>query len=480
MNRIYLLCIAVLASWSALADSDYPDNLQVKECNFQVQGQWWNQSPTQGYPPLVVANNPTTGEPEFCEFYQFSWDWMRYLVSPVSQDKFDEPRWQDQSLFPLLETRGTNSCDDSYPANALMVRSMKSMKDSSPFVLPERIDQAFADAIYDQNGNIVLYEIRFSQNLCDVTKIQSQPNFPGGTLEMKTAWRILGDDEANSGNYYVMQAVIAENSVERTQTLTLGLVGLHLAISADNHPEMVWVTLEHQDNNPLCDDLGPTVTGGPWSFTSASCAQTPSDCQFNQTVKAAGLTKTGLRTEICQGYAHASKPDDRDYSLNTQLVNKLNSYIGGEDSIFAQQGTPESLQVWKNYFVVGALWVSDVEKDSTPDNQRGSLQLANTVMETQFQRDAPWGKGTMNCFECHNYSGTKSNTSPSAFMSHIFDDIVKDIDAPPSPICPKPNYKGNVPVDGGSITMCNAVCTPGKWTGGVKGHGLFATCECCP
>jgi len=60
-------------------------------------------------------------------------------------------------------------------------------------------------------------------------------------------------------------------------------------------------------------------------------------------------------------------------------------------------------------------------------NQRGSLLLENEVLETSFQGLASPFTAGLNCFTCHNYSGTtlgKRNTAFAADLSHIFDDVI--------------------------------------------------------
>ncbi len=59
-------------------------------------------------------------------------------------------------------------------------------------------------------------------------------------------------------------------------------------------------------------------------------------------------------------------------------------------------------------------------------NERGSLRLANTVAETDFQHANLNNDFSSNCFGCHNYLGTGqpiSNNITSASLSHIFVDI---------------------------------------------------------
>ena len=82
--------------------------------------------------------------------------------------------------------------------------------------------------------------------------------------------------------------------------------------------------------------------------------------------------------------------------------------------------------------LVGALWVTNPANPATVDNQRGSIQLANTTMETTFQQTDQNGNsvpytgtganlqnGAVNCFACHQYNGPSTNVA----LSHIFPHI---------------------------------------------------------
>lgn len=405
------------------AGSTLTNAQQVKNCSFSRSGKWWSRD--YNSLPAYIAKNPVTGSPEFCEFYQFAEDWFLYLISPSAIS--DNQNWEDQTRFPLLETAGTNSCDDTAPKHALNIRTAKSSDDSQGFVLPERMDQAGAHAIYDQNGNVVLYEIRFSKNLCDYKAIQKQPNFPGKTLEMKISWRVLANtDDTNS--YYTTTAIINKKNYK------LGLIGWHIVVTADNHPEMVWITLEHQNNSVICNDTGANQPGR--SFTSRACAQDTKKCNHLNESLASSAIKLPPKSppyDICQAYPYGTlegQSIETKDGLNIALVQKLNNEL--RNTILAESGIPASLAVWRNYQFNGALWISDIKQGSSvSSNQRGSLLLANSVMETTFQ-----GKGNtkpmLNCFVCHNYNGTSSsnpgntgdkNTGKNS-ISHIFDEII--------------------------------------------------------
>lgn len=453
---------------------------QVDNCSFSRADSWW----TQNYSslPANIANNPDTGEPEFCEFYQFAEDWFLYLISPSTTAEL--ANWEIQQQFPLLETSGSNSCDDDYPKHALNIRTSKRADDGQDFVLPERIDQAGGQhAIYDQHGNVVFYEIRFSKNLCDYPAIKARPNFPGKTLEMKLAWRVLNSND-NASDFYRTTASIAGKSYN------LGLIGWHIVVSADNHPEMVWITLDHKNNAVVCDKAGPSQSA--YDFTSKACAQDINNCKNLNTTLKSKLLKlpAGVKAnDICQAFPYGTvegQPVDTKNGLNIALIKKLNAEL--QNTIFTQSGLPSSLPVWKNYRFTGALWVSDITKDSSSDNnQRGSLELANTVMETSFQGALDNSGGAVNCFACHQYNGTASSppvNTGSNGISHIFDDIISGQSCNDVPATQLINNQSQ------ANSICPATCTNkannrqwnGQWTNqnAETGQQLPMTvCGCC-
>lgn len=415
------LAVILLTALSSLSQAatklTNPD--QVKECDFSKSNHWY-KTPYSKL-PSSVENNKHTGSPEFCEFYQFAQDYFLYLVSPSSSKSL--ANWQDSSQYPLLETSGTDSCDKQAPANAFNIRSIKSKNDTSRFVIPERIDQAGENvhAIYDQNGNVIFYEVRFSMNLCDYEKIQQKDNFPGKTTELKMAWRILEKGAKGNDDFYQMDATISGIDY------TLGLVGWHIVVAADNHPEMVWLTLDHTSNAVECANIGTGQV--EHDFTSKACATNDSNCiNINETLDASVITlPEGTKpNDICQAFRYGTiegqSTNSNDW-LNIALIKKLNHEL--QNNIFSASGLPAGLDVWKNYQVTGALWISNIGLDSeVTKNQRGSLLLANTVMETQFQGTTEQPDTAHNCFHCHEYSAKESNTRDRAGLSHIFDNII--------------------------------------------------------
>ncbi|MCL1094066.1 mannan-binding lectin [Shewanella kaireitica] len=400
----------------------------------------WFTSPSM---PSEVKTSDGPGDSSFCDFYQFSWQTFAYLMAESKNDP-SVINFQDNTQFNQLELNldgsPANSCDDKHDSQVLFIRTAKHEENGTDIVIPEMIGQAGGGAtIYDQNGNVVYYDVRFSKNMCNVKAIQQLQNFPAGTTEMKTAWKVLGEND-DPNDFITMDAnitpVVSDQS--NTKKTKLGMIGFHVAVATQAHPEFVWATFEHKVNSPDCT-LPQETTG--WSFASQECSaglkNNQAGCEFNNPTKQSKVT--GKPTQICRMYPYGSSEGDLKFQDNVDSIKSLNANV--------QPYLNGNFEVLKNYFNVGALWVSDINKGSytTPtngqavtqiSNQRGSLRLANTVAETEYQevntaainlngKSSPSAGFVSNCFGCHNYEGLDSNISntTSNSLSHIFDDI---------------------------------------------------------
>ncbi|MGX9463413.1 mannan-binding protein [Shewanella sp. A14] len=415
-----LLCVSGINSTLAEASEKTVKKTipAVKSYNCSADSSWF----TQPSLPTEVKQSNGPGNSSFCDFYQFSWQSFAYLMA-ASKTNPQVLNFQDSSQFNELEVNSdgspANSCDDKHDSHMLFIRSAKPQENGTTFTIPERIGQAGGGAtIYDQNNNVVYYNVQFSKNMCDVKGIQQRQNFPGGTTELKTAWKVLGANDDPS-TFITMDANITPD-VKNTKTTQLGMIGFHLAVATPDHPEFVWATFEHKVNAPDC---ASAETSTAWSFASKACTADLKNkdalgivqCRFNNPAPSRSLT--GSPSEICREYAYGSAIGDLKYDENTQSIQTLNTNV--------QPYLTGGFKVLSNYFNVGALWVSDISKGSEIDNQRGSLRLANTVAETEYQSVDLNAGFISNCFGCHNYTGTADNSSntTSNSLSHIFDDI---------------------------------------------------------
>lgn len=384
----------------------------------------WIKNPSM---PVEVKKSGSDGSSNFCDFYQFSNQAFLYLMS---QNSKGQRNFMDQTVYPVLEfdDKGNpaNSCDNAITGATL--RTSLDKGDNTSISTEQAGDGA---TIYAQDTNVVYYDVRFDKGMCSLSgsavTLQQQNiiNFPSGTTEMKSAWKLLSAAEVASNNFVTQPQTIAGKPV------TLGLVGMHIAIATTDHPEFVWATYEHRVNSPDCTPVG-TQPASPWTFASASCtaglpgsALTGNDCNFNNPLENQ-TAPTGTPTNICRVHPYGTAAGDLKAAENVADITAQNRGVG---ALVSAPGAPAGMQVLGNYFNVGALWVSDISKSSGGvgvPNERGSLRLANTVAETTFQ-NVDLQKGfASNCFGCHNYSGTGqtvSNNITSQNLSHIFLDV---------------------------------------------------------
>jgi len=382
-------------------------------------------------PPQEIPGGGT----DLCQFYQFAWQWFLYLVSPSSSAAGADRNFEVQANFPLLQAKATTSCTATSNDPVLFVRTLKSADPNGPFTVPTDTGQAgtASAVIYDKAGNTVFYQVRFSRNLCP--KPATPGNLPVGTTEVKTAWRVLDASEVQG--YYTNETIIEGFS---SKPVVLGLIGFHLFRTTAEHPEGVWMTWEHKSNVSDCLPAGESSPPSGWSFTSQSCfgcltqvqslngpPQCARQCNFNSATVSASLT--GIPSQICRVYHDATDPTDASTRENIKVVDTLNSQLNGLTGILTELPADSPMAVFANYEQIGGIWLSNPQKPSKDTSyQRGSLQLANSVMETTFQGvfDAKSttptveGNSVVNCFGCHIYTPNETVTSG---LSHIIEHL---------------------------------------------------------
>jgi hypothetical protein len=375
--------------------------------------------------PTEVTKSAPDGSSNFCDFYQFSSQIYLYLMSEKSPGVRN---FQDLSQFPLLERdsngKPANSCDEKLTGMTLRTSLDKSSLSTT--------QAGSSSTIYDRLGNIVYYDVRFDKKTCETTasavemKKTNLINFPSGTTELKFAWKVLTAAEIRENNHVTQTQKISGN------TVILGLLGMHIAVATTDHPEFVWATYEHNNNTPDC--IASNVqTNTDWAFSNLSCtasldsmdAKAIDACKFNQPSSNQTNPK-GKPTNICRVHPNGTASGDLKAGENISDISQQNTQLL---SLLGQPTTAKSMQVLTNYFNVGAIWVSDITKNTGGigvPNERGSLRLANTVAETDFQHVNLTSDFSSNCFGCHNYIGTSNtvnNNITSQHLSHIFKDI---------------------------------------------------------
>jgi hypothetical protein len=357
----------------------------------------------------------------FCDFYQFSWQWFLAQGQEIKDEQINQERVFEQNR--IYQVDGIkDQC--SLPA---IVGRKASFEHFEPRIRKSdkhEKNQADGHALYDQNGNVLEYNIYYSPINCQAT----DKGFPAKSLEIKASWMRLSKPDSK----YLM---ISQQVEEDTQHY--GLVGMHLAIWTDNHPEAIWATWEHKDNAPLCDGSSSVQKYNFASKEAAKCLAKHkskdkcSDFKFNTPHKDTKvLPDKSIPINVCREFSYGSETksvNGNDTQANIKAIKELNEQLVGSKGLLVKLSKKSPMHVWSNYEMVGALWTKDGKATSKPpipsmqgpadvtSYERGSLELTNMTMET-FQQGAT--SYVPNCFGCHNYSPAKP-----LGVSHIQQDL---------------------------------------------------------
>jgi hypothetical protein len=135
--------------------------------------------------------------------------------------------------------------------------------------IADETDQAFAGKLYDQNGNVVVYEVLMNEiefdyivenqlyninGQLDFTSTGAIADFPAGdyntgslgAVEIKFAWKILEDTDIKS-RYFRNEGYVYNDSGDLVKE-DLGLIGMHISQKTPTAKQWVWSTFEHVDN----------------------------------------------------------------------------------------------------------------------------------------------------------------------------------------------------------------------------------------
>lgn len=317
--------------------------------------------------------------------------WIHWKESfeVFKEDGSKPSAWGSESDYPL--SAGFNLKPGK--TTRLLFRTNK-FADLHSDDIANEIDQAFTQPIWDQNGNIVRYEIRMNQEIVDYlianelyningqvafSKAQKKVNFPSGTrdkmgvMELKLAWKIIDPEKDFPERYYTSQAyVLNQNGTYSLKTV--GLVGMHIATKTQSSPQWIWATFEHVDNletNPLTKIKGKALKP---SFYDQACATCPVNKYPDTNAK---VIKNQIQRVL-------------PIPMATQELNQ------SVQKLLKKQGS-----VFQYYQLIGTQWPTDPSAPPYPNpskvyllpdavaNKSGGkpvpVFLTNMIMETYFQ-----------------------------------------------------------------------------------------------
>jgi hypothetical protein len=379
--------------------------------------EWFPRTPETDY---SVKPDPKSD----CDFYKIAWQTFLFVTQPNQADgttprflSFVTPSelFNVNHLMAFPSKRGERLILTPRLAKPRYSRSLGS------------VNQAVENGVLvDQNGRAVYYGIHLNvtfadfiktQGFADLTKYKNADpklEFPRGSVELKSSWRIVPAQEASrvTERYFtVKHAVLAKLRVDDTGSVvvdpndtldeTVALVGLHVVLTVEGHPEFIWSTFEHVDNAPdLPRGMRPSdnrsVAEDDWTFCKTGTAA--KDCNINP--RKDSLNPLQLVNPTAQ-LLTPTVPVFREFAFGGDDPRKIISLTTS-----VHEKVPAGLAVWKNYELLGAVWLDDPgtsfkeNKVTFPDDELGGAKMLSSATMETFTQHLPNG-APYNCFTCH-------------------------------------------------------------------------------
>ena len=226
-------------------------------------------------------------------------------------------------------------------------------------IAPPTDVEAVGGVVTDQSGRWLRYQRLTNQT--EYTAIVSNKwyqrgvlnsiktlTLPVGSIEFKSAWKILNGPEIRSGRYYTTQAIVYNTPDDAKSPgpnpVTLGLVGLHIIHKTPTQGGFFWSTFEQVDNDTVFID---PHKGGPYNKQTAQKPYT----ELNQNAT----------------------------PINAPVQIKRNNKIAADPALNAYYQKLLSGSVFAHYRLVSTQWQTGGAPQGTPAN------VANIVIETYVQ-----------------------------------------------------------------------------------------------
>lgn len=297
-------------------------------------------------------------------------------------------------------------------------------KNSHPRDSLSSFQQADTKPLIDRNLNFAVFDIKinpvesnfiisnqlntlsgidsFYKNNNNLFQLPASDTNTVGSMEIKTAWRILDTAKGDiPSRYYTRDALIyisGANSVSGksfTIKAKVGLVGMHIIRKTGIFNKWIWSTFEHVDNTPdniqeAQTDPNPAI---PWSFyyptTMGLMPGMPADFQPGDS----NNYKFDDEPPYAQRYAvsvFGEASNHNIYGSQAQRVYPIYYRTQQVNDLWREKlkGT-----VWANYKLIGSQWtIGDPGIINTPNVP---AMLGNTTLETFML-------STASCIGCHN------------------------------------------------------------------------------
>ncbi len=474
----------------------FPDDPQKTKCSVDQStfNSWFG-----GTAPTVNAKAQFADSVGFpkdnskCDFYKWSSQMFLWLTSPVGQSYvFDSVNFFDVSPEDNNNQRTLIPNPPGSIGGAFSVRAAKEDE-----TIGETGQAGGGGVLLSQNGSIVYYGIhvndvyayflsgvknlkisahdfpdtKFDRDLVEAYALSQGVELPDAdalTLELKTSWVDASTVRGDNQHITIMAEVPKYRKVndallklDGTESKKLALVGMHIVGTVQDHPEMVWATVEHITNAPdasynYLNTAGekvfvPVSSSQGWEFASSAvsgiqwnnekakvysssrsyfpdCAQI--ECSAGDLVGYMGARVEPSLTVRFNPWGSANSTagssEIGDTDQDNALAENNSEIISLNNDVLSMLPKDD---VRRNYFLVGAVWtqhgnIPTYSSGGPAFKQIGSLSLANSTMETYHQEIASSATtANAGCFMCHSISGPEAAKKQGVNVSHIFNEI---------------------------------------------------------
>lgn len=331
-----------------------------------------------------------------CDFHQISWQYFLWLTEEVNgKPRFETELYTDKAIHP-------DHKDDQYQVLDLIEQALSKgilIDHNNRAVYGNiMINKTYRDFILDNK----LYDPNVMASFTDTI------DFPVGALSTKATWKIVQPGEDVSKLYTKKadielltmvdgQPRVPKDNPKIQKDVDVALVGFHIAIVVEGHPEFIWATFEFDENAPdfnANQDPNKEVSNKDFLFYTAGTTARETNNDNALVAKFVDESKQTLEpvTEVARQYKNGGGS-----STNQDNITNLNANVEKQLA---------SGSIWRNYFEVGAIWF-DTSKGSLKPGWNpnvdasmvtGSLKLSNSTIETFTQQV----RSENQCFSCHN------------------------------------------------------------------------------
>ncbi|MFT5084031.1 MAG: hypothetical protein ACI9Y1_002083 [Lentisphaeria bacterium] len=361
---------------------------------------------------FVALNWPTdeAGKPKnkIDEFGDAVWNGWKESYEVYQSNGAKPLPWGEHSLpsnFNVAEYNSTGVDKILFRVNGAGIHSKANVDDE--------IDQAFTGPIWDQNGNILRYEVLMNESEFDYLVSNTLYNIDGqiafsksdkklvfpsanreevGAIELKLAWKIIDEKHDIPSRFYLQNAWVYNEDGTYSKAL-VGMVGMHISLKTQSSPQWIWATFEHVDNleaNPLLSVDGKALKP---LFYDPNCQICP----------------VNVYPDLKGDYTQDSQNEKRNQIQRVLPLTKSTQDLNAS----VQEILKRNNSVLQYYQLIGTQWPTDPTSTPYPvsghtdknppklpeavTNKSGGnptpVYLTNMVMETYFQGATTTGKG---------------------------------------------------------------------------------------